>query len=42
MNYSLEKCLCGDCKGCDREHYASCGDIIDELKKQDQKEVKLS
>lgn len=26
--YSLEKCLHGDCSGCDREHYASCGELI--------------
>lgn len=32
--YDLEKCLCGDCTGCDREHYASCGDLLEELKEQ--------
>lgn len=31
-DYDLEKCLRGDCKGCDREHYASCDLIIDALR----------
>ena len=33
--YNLEKCLRGECTGCDRERYASCGDLIDELKEQE-------
>lgn len=33
--YELEKCLCGDCRGCDREFTASCGDLIDELKERE-------
>ena len=31
--YDLEKCINGNCEGCDREHNASCGIIIDGLKK---------
>lgn len=33
----LDKCLSGDCSGCGREHYASCGEIIDLLKLQQNK-----
>lgn len=33
--YDLKKCLCGDCRGCDREFTASCGDLIDELKERE-------
>lgn len=39
--YNLEKCLSGNCAGCDREHHASCGDLIDELKEQEAKIKKL-
>lgn len=35
LRYDLEKCLCGDCRGCDREFTASCGDLIDELKERE-------
>lgn len=31
-NYRLEKCLSGDCEGCDRERYASCDLIIEALR----------
>ena len=31
--YDLEKCINGNCEGCYREHNASCGIIIDGLKK---------
>lgn len=34
--YDLNKCLCGDCRGCDREFTASCGDLIDELKEREE------
>lgn len=27
--YSFAKCLSGDCKGCDRENYASCNVIFE-------------
>ena len=27
--YNIEKCLRGDCRGCDREFTAGCGDLID-------------
>lgn len=37
-NYTLEKCLRGDCKGCDREHYASCDLIIEALREEKQDE----
>lgn len=30
--YNVEKCRRSDCKGCDREHCASCGDLINELR----------
>ena len=33
--YDLKKCLCGDCRGCDWEFTASCGDLIDELKERE-------
>ena len=33
--YSLEKCLRCDCSGCDREKYASCGDLINELEERE-------
>lgn len=34
--YDLEKCLRGDCAGCDREYCASCGELIDELKEREE------
>lgn len=34
--YDLVKCMRGECSGCDREHYASCGDLMEELREREQ------
>ena len=35
----VRKCMKGECRGCPREHYASCGALIDEAMKSRKQET---